>query len=205
MTFMTSRYRSIRDRVHQLAKAAEISSAFNVSAHGYQLNPPLSEKELRSFEARHQVRLPEEYRNFLQHVGNGGAGPYYGLYPLEQSHPFQMYTDSYFEKIRAQAGEDGLFMHLHKRFPYDSRKSSENYELFLKLENEEDWRGNEALSGLLFLCTWGCTHYNVLEVTGEQPGRVWYWDMGGDETAHVMDGSFLDWYERWAQNPGEFL
>jgi hypothetical protein len=31
----------------------------------------------------HHVRLPAEYRTFLLHAGNGGAGPYTGLLHLE--------------------------------------------------------------------------------------------------------------------------
>ena len=46
------------------------------------LNPTLSEEEIRSFENKHGISLPIEYRLFLQLVGNGGGGPYYGLLPL---------------------------------------------------------------------------------------------------------------------------
>ena len=52
---------------------------FGSPAHGYHLNPPLSEDEIQAFEADHGIRLPEEYRLFLRVVGNGGPGPAYGL------------------------------------------------------------------------------------------------------------------------------
>ncbi len=55
---------------------------FGASHHQWQLNAPASEDEIAGFERNHGVELPREYRRFLREVGNGGAGPYYGVLPL---------------------------------------------------------------------------------------------------------------------------
>ncbi|MCL2714882.1 MAG: hypothetical protein FWD68_09945 [Alphaproteobacteria bacterium] len=55
---------------------------FGSEEQGYRLGPPLSEVELTAFEAVNGVRLPDAYRYFLATVGDGGAGPFYGLEPL---------------------------------------------------------------------------------------------------------------------------
>ncbi len=77
----------------QLKKAGEKDPdfyRFGADDHKYQLKPPISEERIAAFEARFDVSLPEGYRNFLLWAGDGGAGPFYGLYSLETSEPCQL-------------------------------------------------------------------------------------------------------------------
>jgi hypothetical protein len=57
---------------------------FGSHSHRFVLRPPLPEAAATRFEEEHGVLLPEGYRAFLTRLGNGGAGPYYGLLPLER-------------------------------------------------------------------------------------------------------------------------
>ena len=50
--------------------------------HAHLLNPVLPPEELEAWEELMQVTLPEDYRTYLTQLGNGGAGPAYGLAPL---------------------------------------------------------------------------------------------------------------------------
>src|SRR5690348_299425 len=77
-----SDYAAIRDALRMLREGADPRKAFGAQAHGFQLHPPLLEQAVGEFETRHRVRLPADYRGFLTHVGNGGAGPAYGLFKL---------------------------------------------------------------------------------------------------------------------------
>jgi len=61
---------------------------FGARVHGYRLRPPLCADRLEAIEAAAGVRLPDDYRDHLRDVGDGGAGPYYGLLPLD--HPAQL-------------------------------------------------------------------------------------------------------------------
>lgn len=50
--------------------------------HTHLFNPVLPLEELEAWEELMQVTLPEDYRTYLTQLGNGGAGPAYGLAPL---------------------------------------------------------------------------------------------------------------------------
>src|SRR5689334_4487831 len=60
---------------------------FGARAHRYQPGPPLTPPRLAALERAAGVALPDDYREHLLHVGDGGAGPYYGLLPFD--HPVQ--------------------------------------------------------------------------------------------------------------------
>jgi hypothetical protein len=40
---------------------------------------PCQKSELAAFESTNRIGLPNDYRQFLAMIGNGGAGPFYGL------------------------------------------------------------------------------------------------------------------------------
>ena len=55
---------------------------FGADVHGFRLNPSLPKADVTAFETLHNVSLPYDFRPFLTDVGNGGAGPFYGVFPL---------------------------------------------------------------------------------------------------------------------------
>src|SRR5690349_24577560 len=76
----------VRERVAALADDdARAHQLFGVSGHHFRLRAALSDPELAEAEAQFGVRLPAEYRDFLQQVGAGGAGPFYGIFPLAKA------------------------------------------------------------------------------------------------------------------------
>lgn len=54
---------------------------FGAVGHRYESRATASEQTLARFESRHRITLPD-YRVYLAELGNGGAGPSYGIFPL---------------------------------------------------------------------------------------------------------------------------
>jgi hypothetical protein len=71
------------DRIRRLAKLRP--DVFGADGHDWSWNPPLPEATVVEFEREHGVRLPEEYRSFITTIANGGAGPFYGVFPFGES------------------------------------------------------------------------------------------------------------------------
>lgn len=72
--------------VQKIQKLKALDSNFYIhgaETHRYRFNPVVKESVLESTEKRLGCRLPEALRRFYLEVGNGGAGPDWGLWKLE--------------------------------------------------------------------------------------------------------------------------
>jgi HEAT repeat protein len=154
-------------------------SCFASDHHHFRLNPPLSEADLRRFETVHAIELPSCYRAFVQHVGNGGAGPYYGIYPLDKWNDFA-------EWVLDDVPSDFL-----------SRPSPLQPGRNVGLETGSDADLLSAYQGTLSIGTQGCTYAMQLILSGPHRCRVAYVDADGQPPYVVRDPDFLSWYERW--------
>jgi hypothetical protein len=81
-------WQPLRRAVLERAAADPMHHCFGASQHRYHLRAALTEARLLEIEMTAQIRLPEDYRDFLLEIGDGIAGPYYGLFPLD--HPTQL-------------------------------------------------------------------------------------------------------------------
>lgn len=80
-----TRHAFIKRAIAALKKRDKAFDLFGADFHEYELNPPLTEADVAAFEQRYAIRLPADYRGFLIFVGNGGAGPHYGLFRLGET------------------------------------------------------------------------------------------------------------------------
>ncbi|MCU7667362.1 SMI1/KNR4 family protein [Bacillus thuringiensis] len=119
------------------------------------LNPVLTEEEIKDFEDTHKVTLPEEYREFLKFVGNGGPGPYYGLIPLQKSAVESVNNDDLKDELQTEMFE-GEFLHL-------SHEGC-GYYYVLALTGEESgniWNDSRAASYGMRKVKYGFGHYAI--------------------------------------------
>jgi hypothetical protein len=79
---LDARISRVKTMLAHLADADREHAVFGSSSHGYTLHPPLTEAKIAAFERTHEMRLPDDYRAFVTRLGNGGAGPFYGVFRL---------------------------------------------------------------------------------------------------------------------------
>jgi hypothetical protein len=181
---------------------------FGASSHQYELNQAASADAIAAFEHEHEVELPSDYRDFLLHCGNGGAGPYYGLFPLGM-------FDGAGRGLEPWSEGDGFAGILSRPFPHheawnlpdarfkmpeDLAEDAED-KWYETLDNE--YWAPELTHGAFPICHQGCAYRNLLVVSGPERGHIWLDGRASDQgIVPVSDRggsrvSFSTWYTGW--------
>lgn len=173
------RIRKLLDKVKCKDENLEISSAHS---HKYKLGVPADEAEIQKFEADHQIELPEEYRNFLLFLGDGGAGPYFGLYSLKE-------IEREVRKGCYRLAEEPVIC---------PEMSGEEWEAEAASQERESEEKYFLYAGVLPIGSQGCTLVTGLMLQGPYRGQVVYFDLDCcGRPFFVREQGFLAWYERW--------
>jgi hypothetical protein len=177
----------------KLKEAGSVDSdqkVFGASSHKYKVNEPISNSAIERFESKYHVKLPLSYKEFLLNIGNGGAGPFYGIYPLGHR----------IDELAEKAGEFLCSPALIEPGISDN----EWRELTQRIKNDDDISDDEfdqvvakIYSGILPIGTQGCTYLHAIVVTGKHAGQVVNVDMDLNKPSICYEKNFLDWYERW--------
>lgn len=167
------------------------------------LNAVMTEQSLGEFELEHHIKLPEGYRDFLKYMGNGGAGPYYGLEPLGNGLFMDLDYKDRSGKINPSLEfgfTDAWNLPISK---YEDTITDEEYELLIQ-KREQEYFDPKWTNGLLRICNFGCGVSINLVVNGPEYGHIWVDDRcndGGVYPDHYFGNKerlgFLDWYELW--------
>lgn len=149
---------------------------FGAESHSYSFGSLLTEEQISIVEDKLDVELPEELKAFYMHLGNGGAGPHYGLVKLENLtgyKPNKPYPGiEYFRRVAEREGDlsdDGYFEILH-----------------------------EEIQGLISVIPEGCGHEICLATSGENVGKVVY--VSCDGHIHESNNSLSDLYSNWLRD-----
>ncbi len=164
---------------------------FGADKHNYVMNPPISAREIEDWERKYQAALPLAYRTFLEQVGNGGAGPYHGLLPLERW--------DYGCNVGVKSIDEwpSTPCRLLEHFPLDP-----DCDAWLTQVGGPDWNARfEAdtwapMVGSLTLCDYGCGGYIYLILNGPLEGRICFSEHLSKPNFYPQQ-NFLDWYEGW--------
>ena len=190
----------VREKLNTLRELDARNRQFGSSSHRYELHPCLTEEEVQSFEAHFALTLPEDYRSFLLQVGNGGAGPFYGIQPLvlpteedsppEKGHPLTEpfpLSNGYIvydllEKVYEEDLEDDAFDEAYHEVTANAfvRAGLTNPTLLDDLRKGTVDEADLLDNGMLSLCHYGCGITLNLVVKGESEGSIWCSDLGHD-------------------------
>lgn len=138
--------------------------------------PRLSEAEIAAHEVALGVRFPQEHREFLREIGNGGQA-------------FDMRLLSLTEVIDA-AGSDGC--RLNEPFPFTGDRAQDE-QLMRSLPGADGDESYQGVHGALRVGDEGCARYDYLVLNGPHAGSMWH-DGRDLEQPFLPHGlSFLEW------------
>ena len=194
-----------REEVEKILNQAESidpkHDMFGVSAHQYKLNPPVSRTFVHDVEEKYHFLLPEDYVQFITEVGDGGAGPDYGICPFKNI--LAKGSSPGAEKFR-----EAYRYSLSKAFEVRSMKAAEVEEYAFAREAYEKnpdkyFVNNEIVDdytlcntkGYYVLGTHGCQWDFGLITAGERCGQIFDTDNEGGYV-FVAD-SFSEFYQNW--------
>lgn len=200
---------SIRKDLERCQMAKQKPKIFGADSHQFKLNPVVRKSVLKNFETKHCVVLPDDYRRFLTEIGNGGAGPYYGVFKFHE-----MDDGFAFQRWKENNGFVGM---IGKPFPHTSAWNDcqpfpeeddfENEDLYVAEVERIDnvYWNTDNVNGAIPICHQGCAIRNWLVISGPEAGNVWEdlrADEGGLQPTKLKRKkrlTFLEWYDNWLQ------
>ena len=173
---------------------------FGADSHRYRLDSPINIEEVEIFEKKYNISLPEGYKVFLTHIGNGGneytsvtgnsgAGPDYGIFKLGHKHHFIANPASGY---------------LEKEPFFNSKTTKEDWEAISEnmpediSDDEYDKIFDKVYTGIFTIGFSGCCGFIGIMLSGEDTGRVVHiYDEIEYCPQYAKESNFLDWYENW--------
>jgi hypothetical protein len=134
-----------------------------------QFGPPLQTAQVREIEKQLGVSIPEDFREFITSIGNGGFGPGLGLTPFGPA----SLVDSRIPK------RDNYIISASGEFPHTAdwnyeplRQSMEQGRADVE-QHMEYYCSVDRIQGAIRIGDGGCGAINLLVLNGAERGNVW--------------------------------
>jgi len=163
---------------------------FGASKHKFQLNPVATTKQVIEFENKYNFSFPDEYRRFILEVGDGGAGPYYGI-------------KKRFTHIGSTLRHEEAKLYTKPCIYTEISKNSENWKCdllgrdFQRIEDSDEFLYE---NGLMSIFEVGCGEEGVIVMNGDYRGKICITDFGHTPYYYIEHQGFLDMYEHWQES-----
>ncbi len=205
---MKEQLQRIQQKLAQAKAVDKDLEVFGAKGHQYHLNPPISEAEVLTFEEKYGISLPEDYRAFVQTIGDANAqkldimaGPYYGLSAFGTQVDDLLYEGSeIYLKAPCALSPDMTqeeWEKLSAPLELDDFEDDEEEGYVIEVEDKYFAERAKVFGGLLPLGSQGCTYYHALVLNGKYAGRVVNVDLDLAQPKFAFETNFLDWYERY--------
>ena len=193
----------VSQKVEKLRAMDREFRLFGADHHRYRFNPPLAEIDLLGFEERNRISLPKDYRNFVLNVGNGGAGPYYGIYPLLPDNVHHGMSEDY--------GIDVSVPFPHSKDWDEGQQGAYDSDAGQSPDDDlvAEYFDNRHIAGALCICDYGCGNFFLLVANGSEKGNMWVdgrlnysgifrggFEDGERERAITFSRWYLNWLDR---------
>lgn len=193
----------IKEKIIKLKELDYNYTVFGSYKHKYKLNACLTEEQVINFEHLNNIRLPYGYREFLIDVGNGGAGPAYGLNGIDVNEQKQSRLSERFLLDEGYQLEDeeekGYNCLLDYEFDGTCTKCDrKDFCLQSTLYYGKDTDEYRYNNGTMIIVFTGCTYYNRLVLNGKHLGEIWCENQG--EGLIPSFDNFLNYYNKWLDN-----
>ncbi|QES46579.1 SMI1/KNR4 family protein [Streptomyces venezuelae] len=208
----------VRGRVQALIAAPAGDRVFGAIGHRFFLEDPLNPVELADLEVQTGVSLPGEYRDFLLHVGAGGAGPSYGVYPVRLVQGRWRWEGDGADLAdlsrlaepfpREGADPEAVRLLLSERPEEETFEEIEDFDDAIEAW-EERWEpvmwSADRTVGAVVISTLGCAAREWLIISGPERGRIWSDNRVDDEDLKpLLDDTgapmtFARWYLTWLE------
>ncbi len=185
----------LRRRVEELAARDASYRVFGASSHKYRFHAPVEEAVIAALEGAHGFRLPEDFRAFVLTVGNGGAGPSYGVIPFHGKDS-EDYTD--YKRLGTAWKYADAHNPEHLLWGDEDDQGDDDQEA----RQRAYWAACES-TGAFYLCHHGCASRSLLVVSGPQRGEVWHDETANDAGLYPAVSAagarltFTTWYLDW--------
>lgn len=198
--FKREEIEKILDRARTVDKKYEL---FGTSTHKYKLNPPVSASFVRSIEEKYGFTLPEDYFHFITEVGDGGAGPDYGLQSFTKllTEGSDSHSKRYWEEYRYSLAKPfvprPMLADEVEEFAIATKEAYErNPDNYFICEEYLETKFCDT-KGFYTLGTHGCQWDFGLIITGEKRGQVF--DTDNEGAYGFVAGSFTEFYQNWLE------
>lgn len=156
---------------------------FGSKSHRYNFGLPVPIERIHGFENEYNITLPEPYVTFLTEVGNGGAGPDYGLYSID-----------------ALTNHNDHLKHINTEETFIGKSMTvEKWNNAMKIleqgDDEYDKVTGVIAKNALVIGTQGCTLDNVLMCGGSEYGKIVYldWNLDTNNPPILTGLTFEEW------------